>query len=193
MPVVVIGELEAAFEVGSRTRANRLVLRQFVGHDPASDRRHVVTLTAAQLEVLAMARTATLSTIAPDGRPRLVPCCFAIGFEGGGLVIDTPLDAKPKTTADPMRLARVQDVRRDARVTLLVDRWDEDWSRLAWVRVEGNARLLLPWAPRDAPAHASAVGALRGRYPQYREQRLETLPVIRVVPSRIVGWSASEA
>ena len=140
--------------------------------------------------LLATARRATLATIAPDGRPRLVPCCIALGTEGGELVIDTPIDAKPKSTTDPMRLARVLDIRRDARVSLLLDTWDEDWSRLAWVRVDGTARLLIPWAGRDAPIHAEAVAALRERYPQYREHRLETLPIIRVVPTRISGWPA---
>lgn len=147
--------------------------------------------TAAHRALLVQARTGTLVTIAPDGRPRPVPCCFAIGIEGDGLVIDTPIDAKPKASSDPMRLARVRDIRRDPRVTLLVDRWDEDWDRLAWVRVEGAARLLVPWAPAAAAAHAAAVRALRARYPQYREQRLETLPIIRITPERVTGWAAT--
>jgi PPOX class probable F420-dependent enzyme len=119
-----------------------------------------------------------------------VPCCFAIGFEDGALVIDTPIDDKPKTTSDPGRLARVRDIRRDPRASLLVDRWDEDWTRLAWVRVVGTARLLVPWSPRDTSAHASAIEALRSRYPQYREHRLEIQPVIRISVERMTGWDA---
>jgi PPOX class probable F420-dependent enzyme len=142
--------------------------------------------------LLVTERRATLATIAPDGHPRLVPCCFAIGFEGSALVVDTPIDDKPKAVDDPMRLARVRDIRRDPRVTLLVDRWDEDWARLAWVRVEGTARLLIPWSPRDAAPHAAGVAALRSRYPQYRERRLETLPIIRVTVERMSGWDAHE-
>lgn len=156
--------------------------------------RHPLTsveLTRAHRALLISERRATLTTIAPDGHPRSVPCCFAIGVEGDGLVIDTPIDAKAKTSSDPMRLARVRDIRRDPRVTLLVDRWDEDWSRLAWIRVEGSARLLLPWAPPDAGVHAAAVRALRGRYPQYEGHRLETLPIIRIGPDRVTGWSAA--
>ncbi len=140
--------------------------------------------------LLVTERRATLGTVAADGRPRLVPCCFAMGIEEGVVVIDTPIDAKPKASTDAMRLARVRDIRRDPRVTLLLDRWDEDWDRLTWLRVEGTARLLLPWAPRDADAHRSALTALRTRYPQYREQRLEGLPVIRITPERITGWVA---
>jgi PPOX class probable F420-dependent enzyme len=149
-------------------------------------------LTRAHRALLVTERRATLSTVASDGRPRLVPCCFAFGFEGDTLVVDTPIDDKPKASSDPLRLARVRDVRRDPRVTLLVDHWDEDWTRLAWVRVEGTARLLLPWAPPDAPAHAAALDALRARYPQYHDHRLETLPVIRVTVDRVSGWDATE-
>ena len=143
--------------------------------------------------LLVTERRATLATIALDGHARLVPCCFAIGFDGDALVIDTPIDDKPKAIDDPSRLARVRDIRRDPRVTLLVDRWDEDWSRLAWVRVEGTARLLIPWSPRDASAHAAAAAALRARYARYREHRLEVLPIIRVTVERMTGWDASEA
>ena len=146
-------------------------------------------LDRAHRALLLTERRATLTTIAPDGRPRPVPCCFAIGVEGDEVVIDTPIDGKPKTATDPLGLARVRDIRRDPRVALLVDRWDEDWSRLAWVRVEGRARLLVPWAGPDVEAHTSAITALRGRYPQYQEQRLEILPIIRITPERVTGWS----
>ncbi|MBX3030148.1 MAG: TIGR03668 family PPOX class F420-dependent oxidoreductase [Chloroflexi bacterium] len=133
-------------------------------------------------------RRATLATIAADGRPRLVPCCFAVGSEDGALVIDTPIDAKPKAGDDPMRLARIQDILRDPRVTLLVDRWDEDWRRLAWLRIEGTARVL---GPGEA-GHDTAVIALRERYPQYATHPLETLPIIRITPTRHIGWTAAD-
>lgn len=147
-------------------------------------------LRPAHRALLVAERRATLVTLGPGGRPRPVPCCFAIGFEAGALVIDTPLDDKPKASTDPMRLARVRDIRRDPRVTLLVDHWDEDWSRLAWIRVHGTARLLLPWADRDGAAHAAAIRALRDRYPQYLGHRLEQRPVIRVSVEGMTGWDA---
>lgn len=143
-------------------------------------------LGPGQVAFLAEARRAVLATIAPDGRPRLVPCCFALVSESGVTVIDTPIDDKPKSTSDPMRLARVQDVLREPRVSLLVDRWDEDWSRLGWLRIEGLARLLDP----GPPAHASSVAALRDRYPRYRSHDLEHRPIIRITPTRVVDWHA---
>lgn len=147
----------------------------------------MIALTPAERALLVEQRRATLVTIAPDGRPRPVPCCFAVSDVRGPLVIDTPIDAKPKRHADPARLARVRDIARDPRVSLLVDRWDEDWTRLAWLRLVGMASLLVP----GNDGHAAAVVALRARYPQYQGHRLESLPVIRIVPERVTFWEAA--
>ncbi len=127
-------------------------------------------------EVLAAARRAVLVTTAPTGTPRPVPVCFAV--RSGEAV--TAVDHKPKSSP---RLARLADVRRTGRAVLLVDRWDEDWTRLAWIRIEGRARL-------DAPG--SAADELRARYPQY-----EAMPpageVIALTPERILWWTAAES
>jgi PPOX class probable F420-dependent enzyme len=71
-------------------------------------------------------------------------------------------------------------------VCLTVDRYDEDWSRLAWLQVRGHADLVEVEAER-----AAALAALRARYPQYRAMALETRPLIRIVPGRTVSWQAS--
>jgi len=117
-----------------------------------------------------------LGTIASDGRPRLVPACYAVA--GPAVVI--AVDEKPKRGG---RLARLRDIARDPRVTLLVDRYEDDWTRLAWVRIEGRASVL-----ERGDEHPAALEALRARYPQYREMRLEALPLITVTPERVVGW-----
>lgn len=119
---------------------------------------------------------ARLGTITADGRPRLVPVCYAVS--GGTVVI--AVDEKPKRGG---RLARLRDIERDARVTLLVDRYEDEWTRLAWVRVEGRATVL-----ERGDEHPAALVALRARYPQYREMGLEALPLIVVTPERVVGW-----
>src|SRR5687768_8942618 len=98
-------------------------------------------LSAAELDLLRAARRAVLATIAPDGRPRLVPIVYAISTVRTGdskpLVLYSALDEKPKSVADPRDLARVRDVLERPRVSLLVDRWSEDWSELCWLRLEG--------------------------------------------------------
>jgi coenzyme F420-0:L-glutamate ligase / coenzyme F420-1:gamma-L-glutamate ligase len=139
---------------------------------------------------VAEARSATLATSAPDGRPRLVPICYALAPAPdplGRAVIWSPLDEKPKASADPRDLARVRDLLVLPDATLLVDRWDEDWGRLAWVRLYGRGQLLEP-EPREVEEHAAAIDALRAKYPQYREHGLEARPVIRIAVDRIVSW-----
>ena len=134
---------------------------------------------------VAAARRATLATIADDGRPRLVPVCFVVAEADAGPRIYTPLDDKPKRVANPLRLARVRDIARRPEVTLLVDRWAEDWTRLAWVRLEGRADLL---APDGAGEHATAISALRDKHEQYRDHDLDERPLIRIAVSRVVWW-----
>ena len=149
------------------------------GHDDAMD------LSDPERRFLASVRRATLVTLAPDGRPRPVPICFALAHADP--VLYTPLDDKPKSTEDPLALARVRDIAADPRVSILADRWDEDWTRLAWLRAEGLASLV------DAgPEHATAVAGLRARYPQYEMHQLEDRPLIRVAIERVVTWGARD-
>lgn len=138
-------------------------------------------LTPADRQFLGAARTATLATIAPDGRPRLVPICCVVIDD----VVWSPLDEKPKQGSDPRALARVRDIERDPRVALLVDRWSEDWSKLAWLRIAGRAEL--------ADSEPSVVAALRAKYPQYDDHDLASRPMIAIEIEAVSGWSASSA
>ncbi len=151
-------------------------------------------LSPDEREILLTARTATLATRRPDGRPRLVPICYVLApalDPRGRPVIHSPLDEKPKRTADPHELARVSDLLVLPEASLLVERWDEDWSRLAWVRLDGRASLLEP-EPHERAEHEAAIAALRSKYPQYLEQQLEGRPVIRIVVDRVTAWSGSD-
>jgi PPOX class probable F420-dependent enzyme len=143
-------------------------------------------LSAAERAFTEAARRAVLTTIAPDGRPRPVPICFAL--DPRRPILYTPLDDKPKSTDDPLRLARVTDILADPRVVVLVDRWDEDWSRLAWVRILGEASLLQHAS--DSTEHADVVAALRARYPQYASHHLESRPIIRITIQHTMSWGA---
>jgi len=140
-------------------------------------------LSATQRTFLESARRAVLATIAPDGHSRLVPICFVVA--GDPPILYSPIDDKPKRTEDPFALARVRDIAADPRVTILVDRWDEDWLQLAWLRCEGRASLLEPGATQE---HSAAVAALRAKYPQYANHRLEQYPLIRVTFERVTDW-----
>ena len=130
-----------------------------------------------------------LVTVAPNGKPRPVPIAYAFDEMADGLVLYSALDEKPKSVSNPRDLARVRDIAARSRVAVLVDRWDEDWSRLAWVRLEGTAVVLEPPTARSDDEHSRAVGLLRARYPQYATQALELCPVICIAVERVSGWS----
>jgi PPOX class probable F420-dependent enzyme len=143
------------------------------------------TIRAEQRAFLEAVRTATLATIAPGGAPRLVPVCFVLGA-GARPVLYIPLDEKPKDVEDPRELARVRDITIDPRVSLLIERWSEDWANLAWLRLSGEATLV---EPPDGPGeHAGAVAALRAKYAQYATHRLDERPLIRIVVTGARSW-----
>ncbi len=143
-------------------------------------------LDAGELAFLVAARRAILVTIDPHGRPRPVPVCFIVdAADPTGVRVVTPLDDKPKATRDKRTLARVRDIRTRPEVSLLVDRWDEDWSRLAWLQARGKAR-----PTPQGPEAQKVIGALRGKYAQYGDTPLEG-PVLRIDVDRWLTWEAS--
>ncbi len=129
---------------------------------------------------LARERVAHLATVSPDGRPHIVPVTFA--YDGKQIWI--ALDEKRKSV-EPMQLKRVRNIQANPQVALLADRYSEDWSKLAWVRVDGTARILL-----RGKAHDAAIRLLREKYPQYRKMKIEARPVIEIAVERMVEWEA---
>ena len=130
--------------------------------------------------LLRESRVARLGTADAAGQPLVVPVCYV--FDGRACF--SALDAKPKRVAAGA-LRRVRNIAANPRVSLVVDRWDEDWSKLLWVIVEGRAELLMAGAER-----AAAVDLLREKYAQYRALGLdrEAAPVIRITPERALAW-----
>lgn len=124
-------------------------------------------------------RAARLATSDAEGHPHVVPVCYACDGER----FYTPLDEKPKS-GDARRLKRVRNIEARHEAALLIDRYDDDWSRLGYVLVHAHADLLEP----GDPLHARALPLLRARYPQYRAMRLETLPIICLTPTRVTSW-----
>lgn len=122
------------------------------------------------------ARRAVLSTLDRLGKPHAVPVCFAV--MGSELV--TAIDHKPKSDRRPARLANVE---RNPAAAMLFDRWDEDWRRLGWVLVRGEARI-------EAPG--TGAPELVRRYPQYSIQPPDG-EVIALSPVRVTWWLWDES
>lgn len=128
--------------------------------------------------LLAAARVARLATTSPGGRPHVVPLCFVL--EGG--TIYSAVDRKPKRTS---RLRRLENAHERPPAAVLADHYEEDWSRLWWVRADGDARIL------EAGEEAGrALRLLALKYPQYAAQPPPG-PVLAIDVERWSGWAAS--
>ena len=128
-------------------------------------------------ELLASARVGHLGLLDDSGAPRVLPVTFAVH---GGLVWSA-IDHKPKRVPGA-ELARVRWLRRSPSAALTVDRYDDDWSRLAWVQLLGSVALV-------ELAGDEVMAALAARYPAYREQRPGG-PFLRLDPERVLCWRA---
>jgi PPOX class probable F420-dependent enzyme len=139
----------------------------------------VPSLSPAARALLAEARVAHLATSDQYARPHVVPVVFVWQEP----VLYTPLDRKPKRDDDWHALRRVRNIETNGRVAVVVDRYDEDWSRLAWVLLEGIATILESGVERDA-----AAVALREKYAQYEKLSLDGRPVVRVEIEHASEW-----
>lgn len=131
------------------------------------------------------ARVGRLATVNDRGRPSVVPFCFAVIGDVGPVVVSV-LDEKPKHVPD-QELARVRNIRHNPHVAFVVDHYEEDWSRLAFVQARGRARLVSP----GETGHAGAIIALRAKYPQYESMAIERRAVIVIEQLRFTSWSAT--
>ena len=130
----------------------------------------------------AEARVARLATADADGRPHVVPIVFALLDER----LYSAIDLKPKAHGGPSaRLRRLDNIRTNPAVSVLVDDYAEDWRQLWWARADGTARVI---AATEAEA-VRAIAALSDRYPQYRDTPPPG-PVIAIAVHRWSGWVA---
>jgi PPOX class probable F420-dependent enzyme len=123
------------------------------------------------------ARVARLATVRPDGTPHLVVVTFALH----GDTVVTAVDDKPKRT---QQLQRLRNLGERPAASLLVDHYDEDWSQLWWVRLDGDARVV-----RDEPVRTEALAPLVAKYEHYRTAGPRGPAVVLTVRSA-ASWSA---
>ncbi|WP_432279412.1 TIGR03668 family PPOX class F420-dependent oxidoreductase [Nocardia carnea] len=130
-------------------------------------------------ERFAAARVARLATVTPEGSPHLVPIVFAVA----GDTIYTAVDAKPKSTT---ALRRLTNITANPEVAVLTDYYEEDWTRLWWVRADAVAAVVTGGKAR------TGIEQLTARYPVYRDQPPPG-PVLALEVTRWSGWSAGPA
>jgi PPOX class probable F420-dependent enzyme len=135
-------------------------------------------LSAGALRLLRSARVAHLATAGNSGQPHVIPICFVFD----GKFFYSPIDEKPKRVS-PAKLKRLRNIAENSNVALVIDRYDEDWRKLAYVLIFGKARIL-----QRGSTHQQAVKFLRRKYRQYRTMAIHERPMISITPKQIVVW-----
>ncbi len=136
-------------------------------------------LSERQRRFLEASRVGHLATADARGTPHLIPVCYAV--DGGTLYIT--VDEKPKRRDVPLK--RVRNILDNPQAAFVVDRYDEDWSRLGWVMLRGPAEIL-----ESGPEHDRAQALIVGRYPQLKAMRIAELPVIALHIARATDWGS---
>ena len=133
-----------------------------------------------EVDFIANHRIAHLATVDSGERPHAVPVVYA--FDGEKLY--SPVDDKPKHTG-PYQFARVRNILANHRVVLVIDDYDDDWTKLAWVQVRGNAII-----KAKGEEYEKGIDLLTVKYPQYKSMPLIGKPLIIITPQKVVGWRA---
>jgi PPOX class probable F420-dependent enzyme len=128
-------------------------------------------------------RVARMATVDASGRPAVIPICYV--FDGRSFY--SAIDQKPKRV-EPKQLQRIRNIRVNPNVALVIDDYSENWSELAYVLVQGTAKIIEPG--ESSSEQATAIAALRSKYEQYRSMAIDRNPLIKIVPSRVRLWSA---
>jgi PPOX class probable F420-dependent enzyme len=131
-------------------------------------------------EFLLESRSAHLATSTKHGKPQVIPICYV--YDGDSIY--SSVDEKPKRRT-PMRLRRVLNILDNPNVSLVIDRYEEDWSKLKYVIVRGSAEIV-----QTQEEHEHAVQLLREKYSQYHQMKLEGRPIIKIKLVSVFPWQA---
>jgi PPOX class probable F420-dependent enzyme len=139
-------------------------------------------LTERQRHFLDRRRVGHLATADGGGMPHLIPVCYAVAVDRDGRAsLYVTIDEKPKRR--DRALKRERNILENPQAAFVVDRWDEDWTKLGWVMLRGPAEIL-----RAGTEHDRGQALLVARYPQYRTMQLGDLPVIALRIARATDW-----
>jgi PPOX class probable F420-dependent enzyme len=135
-------------------------------------------LSARERAFVETRRVAHLATADSRAVPQVVPVCFGLAEDALYITIDQ----KPKREGG-RPLKRLRNIAENPRVSVVFDRYDEDWRRLAWVMLHGRAGILT-----EGPEHDRAQALLRARYRQLEAMEIGPLPVIVMRIERVASW-----
>jgi PPOX class probable F420-dependent enzyme len=143
-----------------------------------------MAITPVIEEFIERARVARLATVDYTSKPHLVPVVFV--FDGKYFFI--PIDQKRKTVK-PQRLKRIKNIQDNPNVALLIDKYSEDWTKLAFVMIQGKASIITRKSQGDIPVQG-AYKKLTTKYQQYQKIGLSEMCII-IRPEKVSSWGAN--
>ena len=135
-------------------------------------------LSSDERQFLNAQRVGHLATADEQAIPHVVPICFVVSDS----TLYSSIDDKPKEKSR-RPLKRLRNIETNPTVSVVIDRYDEDWTLLGWILLWGRAEILTAGSEHDR-----AQELLRHRYPQYRAMQISTYPVIAVRIERTASW-----
>jgi PPOX class probable F420-dependent enzyme len=125
-------------------------------------------------------KIARMATVDKSGKPLVLPICYA--YDGANLY--TPIDKKPKSVL-PRELKRIRNITGNPNVSVVVDVYHEDWNKIGFIIIHGTAEVI-----DSGKEYRESLRILSEKYIQYKKMNLSelSLPVIKIVPNRIISW-----
>ena len=143
-----------------------------------------MAITPGIEEFIERARVARLATVDRTFRPHLVPVVFV--FDGNHFFI--PIDQKRKTVK-PQGLKRIKNLQDNPNVALLIDTYSEDWTKLAFVMIQGKASVITSRTQLNIDVK-EAYKKLTTKYKQYQKIGMSEMCII-IKPEKITSWGAN--
>ena len=136
--------------------------------------------TKGEVTFIQSQKIARMATVDKSGKPLVLPICYA--YDGN--CIYTPIDKKPKRVA-PMELKRIKNIVINPNVSVLIDRYYEDWTRIAYIIIHGTAIVI-----HRGKEYQESLRILSEKYRQYKYMKLSQLglPVVKIIPDRFISW-----
>lgn len=136
--------------------------------------------TKREIRFIQTQKIARMATVDKSGKPLVLPICYA--YDGN--YIYTPIDKKPKRVS-PVQLKRIRNILDNPNVSVVIDRYYEDWTRIAYMIIHGTASVI-----DSGSEYQESLRILSEKYRQYKRMKLSQLglPVIKIIPNRFISW-----
>jgi len=128
------------------------------------------------------AKVARLATVDQKSHPYVVPVVFV--FHENSFFI--PLDEKVKTV-NARKLKRVKNIEKNPNVTLLIDKYQNDWKKLFFLMIHGKATVI---DGKNNKLMYKIHKLLISKYPQYKKIGVGN-SCIKITPHGITHWKYS--